>query len=284
MARFLLESGPIPLHHQVYLDLRGAIDRGEWHAGDRMPTERDLTIRYGCSLITIRRALDELSREGRLERARGRGTFVTAPPIVRDIAARASFADEMRARGLDPYAEVLAAAEEPAPPAVAEELGIAPGAPVWYLERVRGADGVPLLLEQAHLSAVVFPGLLDEDFTRESLYDVLERRYGRRVVRTRETISAVVPRRREAPVGSPDRKAGAVPGGRRVRRGRRRRRAQQDDRVGRACPVLHRDERHAGAVRGAGGPAIGPKVGALAQEGPGRSSPVGRVRARRRNR
>jgi GntR family transcriptional regulator len=198
MARFLLESGPIPLHHQVYLDLRGAIDRGEWHAGDRMPTERDLTIRYGCSLITIRRALDELSREGRLERARGRGTFVTAPPIVRDIAARASFADEMRARGLDPYAEVLAASEEPAPPAVAEELGIAPGAPVWYLERVRGADGVPLLLEQAHLSAAAFPGLLEVDFASESLYDVLERRYGRRVVRTRETISAVVPRRREA--------------------------------------------------------------------------------------
>ncbi|MEI8332304.1 MAG: GntR family transcriptional regulator [Chloroflexota bacterium] len=198
MARFLLESGPIPLHHQVYLDLRGALERGEWRVGDRMPTERDLTIRYGCSLITIRRALDEMSREGRLERARGRGTFVTTAPIVRDIAARASFADEMRARGLEPYAEVLSAVEEPVAPAVAEELGIAPGAPVWYLERVRGADGVPLLLEQARLSAATFPGLLDEDFSTASLYDVLEHRYGRRVVRTRETITAVAPRRREA--------------------------------------------------------------------------------------
>jgi GntR family transcriptional regulator len=92
MARYQLRTGPIPLHHQVYLDVRAAIEAGEWSVGDRLPAERDLALRYGCSLITVRRALDDLSREGRLERARGRGTFVTAPPIIRDIAARASFA------------------------------------------------------------------------------------------------------------------------------------------------------------------------------------------------
>ena len=198
MARFQLETGPIPLHHQVYLDLRAALEAGEWGVGDRLPSERELAIRYGCSLITIRRALDELSREGRLERARGRGTFVMPPPIVRDIAARASFVDEMRARGLEPYARVVTAVEETASPAVSEALGMRAGARVHCLERVRGADGVPLLLEQARLSADAFPGLLDEDFTRVSLYGVLEHRYGRRVVRTRETISAVLPRAREA--------------------------------------------------------------------------------------
>jgi GntR family transcriptional regulator len=198
MARYQLETGPIPLHHQVYLDLRGALDAGEMAVGDRLPTERELATRYGCSLITVRRALDELAREGRLERARGRGTFVTPAPIVRDIAARASFVDEMRSRGLEPYARVVTAVVEPASPAVAEALGIRAGARVHYLERVRGADGVPLLLEQARLSADGFPGLLDEDFTAVSLYDVLEHRYGRRVVRTRETIAAVIPPKRDA--------------------------------------------------------------------------------------
>ena len=198
MARFQLRTGPIPLHHQVYLDLRTAIEAGEWRIGDRLPTERELAARYGCSLITVRRALDDLSREGRLERARGRGTFVTSPPIVRDIAARASFADEIRARGLEPYAVVVRSDEEPASPAVAEALGLAPGARVHMLERVRGADGVPLLLEEARLPADQFPGLLDHDFTHESLYDVLERTYGRAVVRTRETIAAEMPRARDA--------------------------------------------------------------------------------------
>jgi GntR family transcriptional regulator len=198
MARFRLESGPVPLHHQVYLDLREALAAGEWRISDRLPAERELAGRYGCSLITVRRALDELSREGRLERAPGRGTFVTEPPIVRDIAARAGFADEMRARGLVPYATVVFAGEEPASPVIAAALGIAAGTPVHSLERVRGADGVPLLLEHAYLPVERFPGLLDEDFTSRSLYEFLAARYGLAVARTRETIDAVVPTAREA--------------------------------------------------------------------------------------
>ena len=198
MARFRLESGPVPLHHQVYLDLREAFAAGEWRTGDRLPAERELAARYGCSLITVRRALDELSREGRLERAPGRGTFVTEPPIIRDIAARAGFADEMRARGLQPYAEIVTAGIVAAPPVIAAALGLGAGALVHSLERVRGADGVPLLLEHAYLSADRFPGLLDEDFTVRSLYETLATRYGLPVARTRETIAAAAPRAREA--------------------------------------------------------------------------------------
>ncbi|MBP1705352.1 MAG: hypothetical protein H6Q36_1091, partial [Chloroflexi bacterium] len=193
MTRFRLESGPVPLHHQVYLDLRAALDEGAWAMGEQLPPERELAARYGCSLITVRRALTELAREGRLDRARGRGTFVRRPAIVRNIAARAGFADEMRARGLEPFASVVTARVELAGEAVAAALGIDAGAPTHYLERVRGADGVPLLLEQAHLPVDRFPGLLEEDFTVVSLYDVLDRRYGTAVAGTRETISAIIP-------------------------------------------------------------------------------------------
>lgn len=188
----------MPLHHQVYLDLREALDAGEWTEAEQLPTERELAADYGCSLITVRRALDELVREGRLERTRGRGTFVTSPPIVRDIMARAGFADEMRARGLTPYAAVISAREEPAAPAVAAALCVTVGAQVHYLERVRGADGVPLLLEQAYLPIHRFPGLLAHDYASASLYEVLDRVYGCPVVRTWETISAHVPDTREA--------------------------------------------------------------------------------------
>ena len=198
VTRFHLESGPVPLHHQVYLDLTAALDEGAWRPGDRLPPERQLVERNGCSLNTVRRALTDHARVGRHERARGRGTFVRRPPIIRDISARAGFVDEMRSRGLEPYATVVTSRPEMATASVAAALAIAAGAPVYYLERVRGADGVPYLLEQAHLSARRFPGLLDEDFTVASLYEVLERRYGVAIARTRETISAVVPSAREA--------------------------------------------------------------------------------------
>ena len=71
MARFRLIEGPVPLHHQVYLDLRDALDAGEWKAGEQLPPERELAERYGVSLITVRRALTDLAREHRLERTPG---------------------------------------------------------------------------------------------------------------------------------------------------------------------------------------------------------------------
>jgi len=198
MARFQLERGPIPLHHQVFRDLRAALDAREWAAGERMPTERELAERYGCSLITVRHALGELVREGRIERTRGRGTFVMQPRIDRDIAGTMSFAEEMRRRGLDPATRVVTSRIESAGEAVASLLGMAEDAPVVFLERVRLGGGEPLILEQARLPAERFPGLLAFDFERRSLYDILSERYATRIVRARETVEPVMLRRREA--------------------------------------------------------------------------------------
>jgi GntR family transcriptional regulator len=198
MARFRLELGPIPLHHQVYLDLQAALDAGEWRADDRLPTERDLAARYGCSLITIRRALGELAREGRLERTRGRGTFVLAPRIDVDFAGALSFTQEMQTRGLDPETRLIAARPEAAVQSIAIALGLELGSPTLYLERLRLADGEPLLLEQVHLPAERFPGLLATDLEGGSLYDLLTERYGVRVARAREALEPVLLRAREA--------------------------------------------------------------------------------------
>jgi GntR family transcriptional regulator len=198
MARFRLELGPVPLHHQVYLDLRAALDDGEWAPGDRLPPERELAGRYGCSLITVRRALSELAREGRLERTRGRGTTVLRPRIERDFAGTMSFTEEMQDQGLDPETRLIAARPESAGEVVAAALGIEPGSPTLYLERLRVADGEPLLLEQVHLPAERFPGLLASDLEHGSLYDLLTARYGTRIVRAREALEPVLLKAREA--------------------------------------------------------------------------------------
>jgi GntR family transcriptional regulator len=198
MARFRLELGPIPLHHQVYLDLSAALDAGEWRPGDRLPPERELAERYGCSLITVRRALSELAREMRLERTRGRGTFVLHPRLELDFGGSQSFTGEMQSRGLDPETRLIAARPEAAGEAVANALGLALGSPTVYVERLRPAGGEPLLLEQVHLPAERFPGLLASDLEHNSLYDLLTERYGTRVVRAREAIEPILLRAREA--------------------------------------------------------------------------------------
>jgi len=198
MARFRLVVGPVPLHHQVYLDLASALDAGEWQPDDRLPPERELAERYGCSLITVRRALSELAREQRIERTRGRGTYVLHPRLELDFGGSQSFTSEMQSRGLDPETRLVVARREPAGEAVAHTLGLKTGAPTLYLERLRLAGGEPLLLEQVHLPADRFPGLLASDLEHNSLYEILTERYGTRVVRAREAIEPVLLRAREA--------------------------------------------------------------------------------------
>ena len=198
MTRFRLELGPIPLHHQVYLDLVSALETGEWKPGDRLPPERELAKRYGCSLITVRRALTELAREQRIERTRGRGTFVLHPRLDLNFGGNRSFTDEMQTRGLDPETRLIAARPESAGESVAAGLELELGSPTLYLERLRLAGGEPLMLEQVHLPAERFPGLLASDLEHNSLYDLLVERYGARIVRAREAVEPVLLRTREA--------------------------------------------------------------------------------------
>ncbi len=198
MARFRLELGPVPLHHQVYLDLVSALDADEWRPGDRLPAERELAERYGCSLITVRRALTELAREQRIERTRGRGTFVLHPRLDLNFGGNRSFTDEMQTRGLDPTTRLIAARPESAGEAVAAGLEVELGSPTLYVERVRLAGGEPLLLEQVHLPAERFPGLLASDLEHNSLYDLIVERYSTPIVRAREALEPVLLRTREA--------------------------------------------------------------------------------------
>ncbi len=197
MARYRLELGPVPLHHQVYVDLRAALDAGEYEIGERLPPERELARLYGCSLITVRRALDELSREARVKRSQGRGTFVLAPRLdvgVTDL----SFTEEMQNRGLDAETRLIAARPEAASETVAAALELEPGSPTLYVERLRLAGGEPLLLEMVHLPAERFPGLLASDLEHGSLYALLTERYQTSVARAREALEPVLLPAREA--------------------------------------------------------------------------------------
>ncbi|MFI6602646.1 GntR family transcriptional regulator [Nonomuraea sp. NPDC050536] len=193
-----LEQGPIPLHYQVYQHIRDALDRGALRPGDRLPGERELCDFYSCSLITVRRALDELTRDRRLVRMRGRGTYVTEAPVERNLQLLGSFTQEMRAAGLEPSSRLLAAREEPASGVVAAALRLEPDAATIYLERLRLADGEPLVLEEVHLPAARFPGLLEEDLEGGSLYGLLADRYDTRLDHAEETIEPVALGTREA--------------------------------------------------------------------------------------
>ncbi|MBX3088106.1 MAG: GntR family transcriptional regulator [Cryobacterium sp.] len=188
----------VPLYQKVYLSIRSDLESGKWGPSEAMPTERAFADEYSCSLITIRRALDELSRERRVVRIRGKGTFASSNPVDRDLVALSSFTDEMTERRLSPRTVVVSLALAEASPAAAIGLELATGTAVYRLERVRFADESPLLLEEVELPAHMFPGFLEKDVENRSLYDILATDYGKEVTQGREIIEPVLPSKREA--------------------------------------------------------------------------------------
>lgn len=170
-------------------DLRRRIE--ELPVGTEVPSERALAADTGVSRMTARRALDELTREGRLLREVGRGSFVARPAVNLPLHLT-GFTEDMTARGIVASSRVLCIGEERADTPTAEALGLPTGASVVFLDRVRLADGRPMAIERTALDARVVPGLTEVDFASASLYSVLEQRYGVVFDAGQQTIRAAV--------------------------------------------------------------------------------------------
>lgn len=191
---------PIPLYYQIKTRLLEQIEAGQLTPGDRVPSERELTERFGVSRMTARQALVELETQGYLVRVQGKGTFVATPKIEQPLAMLTSFTEDMRRRGLQAGARVLSAGEVPAGRRVSHALGLAENAPVFRLERLRLAGGEPMALEISHLDAAYFPDLRSLNFEHVSLYQVLAERYSIRLVRATQSLEAVPADPRQAEV------------------------------------------------------------------------------------
>lgn len=180
-----------PLWVQVIDHVVGEIDAGRLTQGMRLPPERELCARLGVSRVTLRKALARLVDDGVLESSHGRGWFV-----ARTARARAdwpnsleSFSETAQRMGLTASSRVLRSETLPATLDEAEELSIAPGTPVFHLERVRLMSGVPIAVDDSRVPAALVPALADVDFGSASLYDEL-RKAGLDFGRAESTIEA----------------------------------------------------------------------------------------------
>ncbi|GAA1290629.1 GntR family transcriptional regulator [Brachybacterium alimentarium] len=176
-------------------DLRQQIEA--MPVGTPVPSERALAAESGVSRMTARRALDELTREGRLVREVGRGSFVARPAVSLPLHLT-GFTEDMTSRGIRASSRVLRIAEEPADALSAAHLGLAEGSPVIRLDRVRLADDRPMAIERTTLDASVVPGVAKVDFTVRSLYGELEERYGVLFDAGEQTIRAAIVRPQDA--------------------------------------------------------------------------------------
>ena len=194
----VVERAPKPAWVQIEEQLADRIESGQLTPGSRLPPERDLAEALSVSRMTVRQALASLAARGLVERGVGRGTFVRdGGPVLHDLTRVAGFTEEVERQGLEAGARILEASERGAPRQVAQALGIAHGAPVVRLERVRFGDGEPMTLEDTWVPADRFPGVLDLDLSG-SLYALMRDRYSLAPVSATEYLEPVVARAHEA--------------------------------------------------------------------------------------
>jgi GntR family transcriptional regulator len=184
-------------YQHVKEQLAGEIERGRRRAGSRMPPERALAEHFGVSRVTLRRALDELARAGVVARS-GTGWVVASTAIGEPPNMLMSFSEMAASRGLQPGGRVLERHARPATIEEAEAFGLAPGAPLFELERLRSMDDVPILVDRTRVPLSLAPGLDELDLEETSLYEVLEERFGMRPARARFTVDAIAADERRA--------------------------------------------------------------------------------------
>ncbi|PBC39461.1 GntR family transcriptional regulator [Rhodococcus sp. ACS1] len=84
----------VPLYRQVQDVLLQRLDSGTLQPGDRLPPETDLAAELRVNRLTVRQAIGELTRAGRLVARQGSGTFVTPPPRHFPIELAASYIND----------------------------------------------------------------------------------------------------------------------------------------------------------------------------------------------
>ena len=96
------EGDAVSLHQRILSDISDKILSGTWPPGHRIPFEHELTEQYGCSRMTVNKALSQLAKAGMLERRRRSGSFVRRPQSQAAVLEIHDIRLEVEALGL-PY-------------------------------------------------------------------------------------------------------------------------------------------------------------------------------------
>jgi GntR family transcriptional regulator len=193
MDRVIDRASPLPFYYQLKQILLADLRERPLSPGDRLPGDHELCHTYEVSRTVVRQALAELETEGVIERVKGRGTFVaperTAEHLVQSLTG---LYEDVAARGAHLRSEVRRLEVVPADEQIATLLELAIDAPVIVLERLRFVDDEPWVLATTYLPYDVAPGLVQEDFTDHSLYQLLEQKYHVHLTHGRRAVEAAV--------------------------------------------------------------------------------------------
>src|SRR5437773_3535320 len=155
------------LYKQIRLDIERRILTGEWPPGHRIPFEHQLMTRYGCSRMTVNKALSELAQADLIERRRRAGTFVRRPQHLSAVLQIADIRAEISALGRRYGYELIQCSRRAANAADRARLGVRKTGKVIAISCRHSADDVPFAIEDRLIDLDAVPEAAAADFAIE---------------------------------------------------------------------------------------------------------------------
>lgn len=183
--------GRIPAYKKVYFSIKRNIQEGHYKPGSLLPCESELEEMFSVSRTTIRKAISLLTAEGYLEVKQGRGTLVLDTSTTQRLNGITSITETLIKRGYTVTTQGISIELVPASPSVAQALDISAGTPVYHVQRVQCADGMPIAIIRNYLRANLLPGLENKIGHFTGLYNMLEQEYNVILLNAMENISAI---------------------------------------------------------------------------------------------
>jgi len=187
------------IYDEIYRQLKTRIQDGSYPPQSFLPSESELTQEFGCSRMTVRKAVSLLANEGMVTSIKGRGVRVIMHQSDHDRAEKdffvnglTSFNESARAIGATPSARLFLLDHVTCTPELTLMTGFPEGEDLTRVNLVRSLNGTPMTVDRHHFLTRIVPDI-DETIATSSLFRYCEEDLGLKITVSNREVTVEKP-------------------------------------------------------------------------------------------